>query len=168
MLRVFVGTGDVHALLKASAALVWGWDTLPEISCLDGGKPVFSRHPDCHFNLSHSGTMALCALSDRPVGADIEIVRPRRRAFPAYVFKGVEYDRYLALGGDWEAFYTLWTEKESIMKYTGEGLKAWRRVQLPEGCVLTALKGEGWRGAVCGHETAQYEIFDVVPTTFYA
>lgn len=154
MLRVFVGKGSAYALLKDAVQQVWGWDTLPEISHLSDGKPVFSQHPDCHFNLSHSGEMVLCALSDHPVGADIEIVCPRKPEFPAYVFKGAEYARYLELGGDWNAFYTLWTEKESIIKYTGEGLKAWRRAQLPEGCVLTNLAGDGWRGAVCGHEPA--------------
>ena len=157
MLRVFIGTGDAYALLKDVVGQVWGWDVLPEISRLSDGKPVFTDHPNCHFNLSHSGEMVLCALSDRPVGADIEIVCPRKREFPAYVFKGEEYDRYLALGGDWNAFYTLWTEKESIIKYTGEGLKAWRRAQLPKECVMTNLSGEGWRGAVCGHEPAKIE-----------
>lgn len=154
MLCVFVKQGDAYALLESAVRLVWGWDALPELSRLDNGKPVFSRYPDHCFNLSHSGGMALCALSDRPVGVDIEIVRPRSTEFPAYVFKGEEYERYMALGGDWEAFYALWTEKESILKYTGEGLRAWRRAELPTGCVMTSLAGESWRGAVCGHETA--------------
>lgn len=33
-------------------------------------------------------------------------------------------------------------------------MKALRRAVLPEECVLTNLSGEGWRGAVCGHEQA--------------
>lgn len=152
MLRVFVGEGDAYALLERAVRQVWGWETLPEIARLSGGKPFFPGHPEHHFSLSHSGALALCALADCPVGADIEVVRPRSTGLPAYVFKGAEYDRFLALGGDWDAFYTLWTEKESILKYTGEGLKALRRAALPAGCVLTGLSGAGWRGAVCGHE----------------
>lgn len=155
MLRVFIGQGDARKLLARSVQLVWGLDHLPEISRLPEGKPVFFQYSDYHFNLSHSGSLVLCALADHPVGADIEIVRPRSPEFPAYVLKGTEYDRYLTLGGDWNAFYTLWTEKESIVKYTGEGLKAWRRAQVPVGCVMTNLSGEGWRGAVCAHETAE-------------
>ncbi len=157
MLRVFVGKGDAYTLLKDAVKQVWSWDSLPEISRLSNGKPIFSQYPDCYFNLSHSGEMVLCALSDHPVGVDIEIVRPRKSEFPDYVFKGAEYERYLKLGGDWNAFYILWTEKESIIKYTGEGLKAWRRAALPEGCVMTNLSGEGWRGAVCGHEPALHD-----------
>ncbi len=152
MLRVFVTEGNAYALLGEAARQVWGWETLPEIARLPGGKPFFPAHPAFHFSLSHSGTLALCALADRPVGADIEVIRPRSAGLPAYAFRGAEYDRFLALGGDWDAFYTLWTEKESILKYTGEGLKALRRAALPAGCVLTGLSGAGWRGAVCGHE----------------
>lgn len=153
MLMVFEREGDAHALLRKAVRQVWGLDA-PEIVRRPDGKPVFARYPDLHFNLSHSGSLALCALSDQPVGADIELVLPRRANLPAYVFRGAEYRRYLALGGGWEAFYTLWTEKESILKYTGEGLKALRRAELPPGCVITPLTGEGWQGAVCGHESA--------------
>jgi 4'-phosphopantetheinyl transferase len=152
VLRVFVGQGDAYALLRAAAGQVWGLDA-PEIVRLPGGKPVFARYPGCHFSLSHSGPLALCALSDRPVGADLELLRPRSPKLPAYALRGERYDRFLAQGGSWEAFYALWTETESILKYTGEGLRAWRRCALPPGCVLSRLGGEGWLGTVCGHET---------------
>lgn len=155
MLRVFVGKGDAYVLLAEAVRKVWGIDALPEVARLPGGKPFFPDHPDRHFSLSHSGGLALAALADRPVGADIEVIRPRSAALPAYVYQGAEYERFLALGGDWPAFYTLWTETESILKYTGEGLKALRRRTLPAGCALTNLSGEGWRGAVCGHERAE-------------
>ena len=139
MLRVFVGEADAYALLAEAALQVWGMAALPGIARLPGGKPVFPDHPDQHFSLSHSGGLALVALSDRPVGADIEVIRPRSPGLPAYVCRGAEYDRFLALGGDWPAFYTLWTEKESLLKYTGEGLKALRRSALPAGCARLAM-----------------------------
>lgn len=152
MLRVFVAKMGAYELLGRAAGLVWGMDSLPEIARAEGGKPYFPEYPERYFNLSHSGEFALCALSDAPVGADIEVIRPRKEGLPAYTFKGTDYERYLTLGGDWDAFYTLWTEVESIIKYTGDGLKAYRRAELPEGCVLTNLSGDGWKGAVCGHE----------------
>lgn len=152
MLRVFVGHGDAWQLLRRAARLVWGMEELPEVVRERGRKPQFVSDGTHHFNLSHSGDFAMCALSDYPVGADIEVLRPHRSGLPEYVFKDTEYDRYLALGGDWPAFFVLWTEKESIIKYTGEGLKAWRRAQVPPGCAVTNLSGDGWWGAVCGHE----------------
>ena len=36
------------------------------------GKPCLQEHPHWHFNLSHSGEWAVCALSDAPIGVDIE------------------------------------------------------------------------------------------------
>ena len=155
MLRVFAGKMNAYELLACAAKLVWGMDALPEIARAENGKPCLKDRPDLHFNLSHSGQWAMCALSDSSVGVDIETVRPRRENLPAYVFKGTEYGRYLALGGDWSAFYTLWTERESVIKYTGEGLKAYRRAVLPEGCVISNLSGEGWKAAVCAHERAE-------------
>ena len=155
MLRVFLSQGDAYDLLARAAKAVWGMESLPEILRAGGGKPYFKEYPERHFNLSHSGEYALCALSDAPVGADLEVVRPRKENLPAYTFKGENYERYLALGGGWDAFYTLWTEVESIIKYTGEGLKAYRRAQLPEGCVISNLSGDGWKGAVCGREPVE-------------
>lgn len=155
MLRIFLSKGDGYKLLACAVKQVWGMEALPEIARKDGGKPYFPGHPRCQFNLSHSGDLALCALSDAAVGVDIELVCPRKEGLPAYTFKGADYERYLALGGGWDAFYILWTEVESIVKYTGEGLKAYRRAQLPDGCVLTNLSGDGWKAAVCARERAE-------------
>lgn len=155
MLRVFAAKGDAYDLLTRAVKLVWGMDALPEIVRAEGGKPYFKDYPETYFNLSHSGDWAMCALSDAPVGADIEVVRPRRENLPAYTFKRGDYAQYLALGGDWPAFYTLWTEVESIIKYTGEGLSAYRRAELPVGCVISRLSGDGWKAAICGHEPAE-------------
>lgn len=155
MLRVFAAKMDAYELLGRAVGLVWGMESLPGIARAENGKPYFPEYPERHFNLSHSGEYVLCALSDAPVGVDVEVVRPRKEGLPAYTFKGADYERWLALGGDWEAFYTLWTEVESVIKYTGEGLKAYRRAQLPEGCVISNLSGDGWKGAVCGREPAE-------------
>lgn len=152
MLYVFLGQGDGYALLSRAVQTVWGEETLPEIEKTADGKPRFSERPNWHFNLSHSGEFVLCALSDSPVGVDIELVRPRKEGLPEYVLRGEDYERFRRLGGDWSAFYTLWTERESIVKYTGEGLKAWRRAVVPSGCVISHLSGEDWRGAVCAYE----------------
>lgn len=155
MLRIFVGEMDAYELLTRAVKMVWGMNALPAVERTEGGKPFFRDYPHLHFSLSHSGALVLCALSDAPVGADLEMIRPRKEKLPAYTFRGADYERYLALGGDWNAFYTLWTEVESIIKYTGEGLKAYRRAVLPKGCVISNLSGEDWRAALCAHEQAE-------------
>ena len=67
---------QAYDLLERAARLHWGWDRLPEMAREERGKPYFPGAPQYHFNLSHSGPFALCALSDRPVGVDIQVVRP--------------------------------------------------------------------------------------------
>ena len=49
---------------------------LPDISCSEEGKPYFPKHPEIHFNLSHTRGAVLVALSDRQVGVDMEWDRP--------------------------------------------------------------------------------------------
>ncbi len=86
------------------------------------GKPRLAHHPDSHFNLSHSGTLAVCAVADRAVGVDVE--RPHRvdGALVRRVLTAAE-QAWLAQQANKEAaFIRLWTRKESFLKLTGQGL----------------------------------------------
>lgn len=156
-----VGTGDPYALLEGLLREERGVFPLPAVARRERGKPWFPERPELHFSLSHSGEMALCALGEKALGADIEVVRPRSPGLPRYALSDREYDWFLGRGERWEDFYTLWTMKEARVKCTGEGLgpKAPREIQVP---LLSpgetgemgpfrffALEGEGWRGAVC-------------------
>lgn len=87
-----------------------------------GGKGKLTCEGIC-FNLSHSGDMALCAISDTPVGCDIEQIRKAplnvaRRMFTARERAYLE----AAQGEENRRFFRLWTMKESYLKMTGEGL----------------------------------------------
>ena len=149
-------TEDAYGLLSRLLDL----SALPRMERRPGGKPWFPDRPELCFNVSHSGGLALCAVSDGPVGADVELVRPRRAGLPRYVLSEEEHRWYLAQGGGWPRFYTLWTLKEARVKCTGEGLvRPARTIAVPllapgetgalDGLVFTALAGETWRGAVC-------------------
>ena len=155
------GTRDPYALLAALLRETKGVDSLPEIARTAAGKPYFPGCPELHFSLSHSGPLALCALADTPIGADLELVRPRKPGLPRYVLSDREHTWYGDRGSRWEDFYTLWTLKEARVKCTGEGLfrRPARAISVPllepgetapwEGFTFTALAGEGWRGALC-------------------
>lgn len=41
-------------------------------SVTENGHPFFSNAEDLHFSISHSGEMAMCIVSDTPVGCDVE------------------------------------------------------------------------------------------------
>lgn len=114
---------------------------LPEIARAPGGKPYFPGRPDICFNLSHSHGAAVCALHDKPVGVDIEKLRPAPRR--------------LADGMDDEAFFRLWTAKEATIKRRGEGIGALLRPLEPDPrcrCLEGLL--EGYIVTVCSSEDA--------------
>lgn len=83
---------------------------------------------DIHFSVSHSKDIACCAISDKPIGADIEKIRfcePRVAKFCC-----LESDLIYLFGQDkipdsfdedtLLRFFTLWTAKEAYIKLRGE------------------------------------------------
>ena len=48
--------------------------TNPEFETGKYGKAYISNHENIYFNLSHSGKIVLCAISDMEVGADVEYI----------------------------------------------------------------------------------------------
>ncbi len=135
-------------LLAEAARLCWGWEALPPVARSPRGKPFFPGLGSRWFSLSHSGGLALCALSGGPVGVDVERVRPRRAGLPAYALSPAELARF---DGSWEEFYRLWTLKEAWCKREDAPLYPPRDVPAPPPCPHAAYAGEGWRAAVCFH-----------------
>lgn len=98
------------------------------------GKPSLRDFPNAHFNISHSGPYVACAVSDKPVGVDIEQIRPvelcaiqrvctkeEQRAIFEYLPTGDEFtvvtDRHTLA-----RFFEIWTGKEAEVKRTGVGI----------------------------------------------
>lgn len=94
------------------------------------GKPVLRAEPGCampHFNLSHSGDLAVLALCrDGPVGIDLELrdrnIDPFRLA-PNVLVASERRALDRCPPEDASAlFLSIWTAKEARMKLTGEGM----------------------------------------------
>ena len=98
---------------------------MPPIAVTDRGKPYFVDSP-YHFSISHTKRRVMCAISDRPIGIDIEeldrdidlrlaekILSPSERA--EY---DIAEDKRLAL-------LKFWVLKEAQVKCSGEGLKGY-------------------------------------------
>lgn len=85
-------------------------------------KPHLKNHPHIHFNVSHSGTMAVCAVSSSPVGIDVEERQSYDEGVARLCFTDDELE-WLSqqADADW-AFTRLWTRKESYLKLLGTGL----------------------------------------------
>lgn len=93
-----------------------------EIACGEGGKPTLAGGPA--FSLSHSGARVLCALSDRPVGADLQQQRPYNPALARRFFTAEEGTWLEAQQERDLAFTLLWSLKESYVKLLGTGIAA--------------------------------------------
>lgn len=112
-----------YRLLQAGLAAEYGVDTQPEFGYAEGGKPFIKGRPDIHFNMSHCPAAALCAISDRPVGADIERIRPYNAELARRVLDAAEVARVENASRPEVEFARLWTMKESVLKLTGEGIR---------------------------------------------
>lgn len=85
------------------------------------GKP---EAPGVQFNLSHSENMVVCAVGDRPVGCDVEKIKQVPNTLAERFFSEKEKEYLSTCSGETykEAFFRLWTMKESYAKMTGEGM----------------------------------------------
>lgn len=75
---------------------------------------------DMNFNISHSGDYVVIAISIRPIGIDIELIKNHfdHDSLEEVCFTRNERKLITTL----EDFYTFWTRKEALLKATGEGL----------------------------------------------
>lgn len=88
------------------------------------GKPELSHDSGCYFNISHAGDWVICAFSERPVGVDIEHIKPIDYSIADRFFTRNEYLALMSRTGldQLTYFYRLWTLKESYIKAVGKGL----------------------------------------------
>ncbi len=98
------------------------------------GKPYSVSTPEIYFNISHSCDTAIAVVSDKPVGIDIEKIRPvslklaRRTCTESeliYVFghKPDANDYEIPFPHPvYERFFEIWTAKEAYFKCVGTGI----------------------------------------------
>lgn len=135
-----------YGLLLALLRERYGRRTLPDVARSAAGKPYFPSYPTVCFSLSHTEGAAAAAVSDAPVGVDIQRVRPlsdraRRRA-PSTA----------------EAFFRDWVRWEARAKRTGGGLLTMVRREPPpaEGEVYTPLAAfPGYEAGVAAAEAVE-------------
>ncbi len=96
-----------------------------------GGKPYIKGHETVHFNLSHCRSAVACAIDTKPIGVDIECVRPFKDSLARHVLSQSEYEKTIASADPAYEFTRLWTMKESLLKLTGRGLRTDLKTVLP-------------------------------------
>lgn len=112
------------------------------------GKPFFPDLPEFCFSLSHAGEIAVCAVSNREIGVDVEHRRPVSDVLIRRYFS--EKERQAA-----EPMW-LWVLKESYGKLTGRGLAELKETEL---CFQEAV-------TVCGESVSFWE--EELPGGYFA
>ena len=99
------------------------------------GKEVF-------VSITHSGDFVASAVSDTPVGIDLEV----KRDFKPSVLKALSEDEREFIDKSKDkatAFLKIWTAKEAYVKLTGQGLAGFSKAE-----VLPLVKNGKWDGLV--------------------
>lgn len=85
------------------------------------------------FNISHSGDMVVCCVSDKCIGIDIEMIKPLNSSIirklctesdKRYIYGEDSLDETNEFGNEQlYRFYEVWTAKEAYFKCIGTGIK---------------------------------------------
>ena len=114
------------------------------------GKPMTDG---LYLSISHSRGLAACAVADRPVGLDVELVRPA----PRRVWEHLSPEERVYAADD-AAFFRLWTVNAALLHRRGAQLRQLREPAefLTEegfamaGFVFSPVQlPEGWTGTLC-------------------
>ena len=87
------------------------------------GKPYCKNINNFYFNVSHSGDWIVCAVDKGSVGIDVEkISTVIDLGISENFFSNKEHDDLLSKIDPFDYFFTLWSLKESYIKFIGKGL----------------------------------------------
>lgn len=94
----------------------------PIIETDEKGKPFLPDCPNIHFNISHCKAGCVCAVSDRPIGIDIQNYVNYSHEVAVRVCSWRELEYIDKSENKSDAFTKIWAMKESYVKMTGEGI----------------------------------------------
>lgn len=140
-------------------------------------KPCLAHRPDIHFNISHSGTKVMCAVSGSDIGCDVEQVKDFNLQIARRFFYAEEYETIMRCRDEDDRaglFFRYWTLKESFMKATGLGFS----LPLDQFCIILDSAGisvrqnvdqrawyfrefdlhDGYKYAVCSADMPVHEV----------
>lgn len=117
----------------------------------ENGKPLVNG---ICFNLSHSGDYVICAVSERPVGCDIEQINEAPEQVAERAFSVTENAHLKTFFGDMynREFFRLWTKKESFLKMKGIGIRVPLQKLEMTGCYFKEYEIPDYQVTVCAEE----------------
>lgn len=132
------------------------------------GKPYLTGYPEIHFNISHSGGWAVCALASMPCGVDIQERRSiRSRRMVERTMNAREQRQIQEAEDGTGEFIKLWTYKESCIKLSGEGFHQDMKTLKPPARHQFFWLEKDLAGCVAGEESFTLEIRIEMPENHY-
>ena len=144
-----------YRLLQRALSQEYGITELPELIYDKNGKPALTGHPEIHISLSHCRDAVACALSDMPIGIDIETLNHYSPEVAQRVMNEEEMCHIMASSDPATAFTRLWTMKESLFKLTGDeqGGNIARMLDDAQCYRFTTVAATAWVLTTCQHAT---------------
>ena len=111
-----------YQLLKEGLQKEYGITDNPIFEYNEHGKPSIVGHPEIYFNLSHCKEAAICVISDKPIGVDVESLREFKDSLVNYTMNDEEKAEMASSSNPAATFIRLWTMKEATSKLIGTGI----------------------------------------------
>jgi len=111
-----------YLLLMLGLREEYNIELTPQFAYNIGDKPYIRDYLNIHFNLSHCRRGVACAISNYPIGIDIEEIVPIDWLVARRVMNDAQLRHIESSAEPERSFTELWTTKESLLKQTGEGL----------------------------------------------
>lgn len=143
--------GDI--LAKIAVKKAFGIDIADQsISYSMKKKPYLENYKNVYFNISHSYNRIACAVSDKPVGIDIEKIRKYNKSVAKRVCSKNELDKIEISVDKDDKFTQIWTKKEAVLKMSGSGIVG--------NSIKNCLKGKNVKSVKIGNYQLSYCISD--------
>ena len=129
------------------------------------GKPSIQGYLDFYFNISHTRSALVVAVSDSEIGIDIERVSPADTRISDRYFSPAEKDFILQSADKNKAFYQIWTKKEAYIKHIGRGLSipltSFNVLDDEIANITQSVERSGYIISVCGMDLQVITLVDV-------
>lgn len=100
----------------------YDFDIQPHFVIGEHGKPALQERPDIHFNISHCRKAIVVAISDFPIGVDVEEIGRDNPELARHVLNDAELQQMQSAANPDTVFARLWTQKEALFKLLATGI----------------------------------------------
>ena len=138
-----------YQLLKQGLREEYGITENPIFEYNEHGKPSIVDHPEIFFNMSHCKYAAVCAISEKNVGIDVESIREFKDGLVRYTMNDEEILEIESAEDPASAFIRLWTMKEATMKLIGTGISNDMKNVISDKFAYTTVEKDRYIYTVC-------------------